>query len=151
MKNTIKGNLIALAKTGEFDVIIHGQNCFHSWGKGIVKEIAKDFPEAKRVDLLTAYGDKNKLGTYSYAKVKLKSGKELIIINAYTQFHYRGKGVHLNYNALETIFSNISNEFLDKKIAYPKIGAGRAGGDWKKISKIIDEKLIGFEHTLVVL
>ena len=38
-----------------------------------------------------------------------------------------------------------------KNLAYPKIGAGRAGGDWDKISKIIDSCLTENNHTLVVL
>lgn len=151
MKKSIKGNLVTLAEDGEFDIIIHGQNCFHSWGKGIVKEIARTFPAAKRADLDTSYGKKKKLGSYSHAVIPLKSGKELIVINAYTQFDFGQKKVHLNYRALEEVFIKIAQNFPDKTIAYPKIGAGRAGGDWKKISAIIDEQLKDFEHTLVVL
>jgi len=150
MKKSIKGNLITLAKEGEFDVIVHGQNCLHSWGNGIVKELGRSFPEAKRADKATPFKDKKKLGTYSQAKVTLKSGKELIIVNAYTQYDFGQKKVHLNYRALEEVFNLIARDFPDKTIAYPKIGAGRAGGDWKKISTIIDEKLKNNNHILVV-
>ena len=56
MKKTIKGNLITMSLLGDFDVIIHGQNCFHSWGAGIVKEIARSYPAAKVADLNTKKG-----------------------------------------------------------------------------------------------
>jgi O-acetyl-ADP-ribose deacetylase (regulator of RNase III) len=41
--------------------------------------------------------------------------------------------------------------FSGKRIGYPKIGAGLAGGDWNIISSIIDKELIGEDHTLVLL
>jgi hypothetical protein len=36
-----------------------------------------------------------------------------------------------------------------KRIAYPKIGAGKARGDWTRRSAIIDAELEGEDHTLV--
>jgi len=151
MKKTIKGNLITMSLLGDFDVIIHGQNCFHSWGAGIVKEIARSYPAAKVADLNTKKGDKKKLGTYSSAKITLNNGKELIVVNAYTQYSYGVKKCHLNDRALQEVFQKISVDFEGKKIAYPKIGAGRAGGDWKKISVVIDKEFENIDHTLVVI
>ena len=151
MKNqTKKGNLIQMALAGEFDVIVHGQNCIHGWGAGIAKDIARNFPEAKKADLSTKKGDKKKLGTYSMATVTLESGKELIVVNAYTQLKY-GQGLHLNYRALDDVFDKLNRDFAGKHLAYPKIGAGRAGGDWKRISESINVTLSNVDHTLVVL
>jgi len=45
----------------------------------------------------------------------------------------------------------IKNDFSGKRIGYPLIGAGLAGGNWRIISKIIDEELNGEDHTLVKL
>ena len=39
--------------------------------------------------------------------------------------------------------------FSGRKIGYPKIGAGLAGGDWEVIEKIIDAELEGEDHALV--
>ena len=39
----INGDIIKLAP--EFDVVIHGCNCFHKMGAGVAKLIAKNFPE----------------------------------------------------------------------------------------------------------
>jgi O-acetyl-ADP-ribose deacetylase (regulator of RNase III) len=41
--------------------------------------------------------------------------------------------------------------FAGKRIGYPKIGAGLAGGDWSIIEEIIDRELEGEDHTLVYL
>jgi len=43
----------------------------------------------------------------------------------------------------------IKEHFEGKRIGRPKIGAGLAGGDWGRISQIIDEKLTGEDVTLV--
>lgn len=144
----ISGDIVNLAKNGNYDVIIHCQNCFHGWKKGIVTSISKAFPSARKADLNTAYGDKNKLGTYSYGIETLESGKILIIANLYAQFSF-GQGNHLKEKKLEECLIALNKEFSGKKIGYPLIGAGRAGGDWKLISKIIDESLTDCDHQLV--
>ena len=40
----IEGDLIQLALTGEFDVIIHGCNCFCAMVAGIAQSIRSVFP-----------------------------------------------------------------------------------------------------------
>lgn len=149
MKKTLKGDLIHLAKQGNFDLIINGQNCKHGWKKGIAHTIGLNFPESKKADLNTQYGDKKKLGDYSHAIVTLESGKPLIIVNAYTQFNY-GRGNHLNINALKLSFEKIKNDFPNLHYAYPKIGAGLAGGNWFEINSVIEDVFSNQKHTLVV-
>jgi len=80
---TIKGDLIKLALDGEFNVILHGCNCFNTMGKGLALNIKKTFPEAFKSDQNTIKGDRNKLGTYSCA-----SSRGIIIVNCYTQYYY---------------------------------------------------------------
>lgn len=138
------GDLVTLAKSGEFDVIIHGCNCLCTMKKGIAKTIAETFPEALQADLNTEKGDRDKLGTYSIATVG-----ELTIINAYTQFSWRGKGCKADYAAIKQVFEHVAGNFSDKHIAYPKIGAGLAGGDWELIYPLICEALSTCNHTLV--
>ncbi len=149
MKKTLKGDLIHFAKQGCFDLIIHGQNCKHGWKKGIAHTIGLHFPQAKKSDLETLYGDKKKLGSYSYANITLDSGKNLIVVNAYTQFNY-GQGNHLNIKALESCFFKIKNDFPNLHYAYPKIGAGLAGGNWNQINTVIESIFHDQQHTLVV-
>lgn len=153
--NSIKGDLIHFAKEGRFDAIVHGQNCFGSWGAGIAKSIGQSFSAAKKVDLATIVGDKKKMGTYTFAEVKLDCGKSLIVINAYTQYHYGKKylpsnGSHLNLIALDKVMKKINEDFKGLHIAYPKIGAGKANGDWIKIKPLIQDNLSSLDQTLVV-
>ncbi len=144
----LQGNLIKLAEQGKFEVIIHGCNCFCTMGAGIAKQIKLCFPKAYEVDLKTAKGEKSKLGKISWAEIETPYG-ELIVVNAYTQFDWRGKGNKADYEAIRQAFRKVKELFTGKSIGYPAIGAGLAGGDWNIISKIIDEELQGENHTFV--
>ena len=145
---TITGDLLHLALDGRFDVIVHGCNCQCTMGKGIAASIKQQFPEAYAADLATPKGDRAKLGTISAAEVDRPPAR-FTVVNAYTQFHYRGPGVRADYDALRAAFAAIKRQFTGRRIAYPKIGAGLARGDWSVISRIIDDELAGEDHTLV--
>ena len=123
-------------------------------GKGIAKQIKETFPEAYEADRNTEFGDKSKLGSFSYAIAKIPTG-EVTIINAYTQYNYNSPNnlikSFIDYEALENVMKQIKKTCHGKRIGYPKIGAGLAGGDWSRISRIINETLQGEDHTLVVL
>lgn len=144
----IKGDLIQLGIQGHFDVIVHGCNCFCTMGAGIAQQIRKQFPSAFDADLATIKGDRAKLGTYSSATIDI-DGHQLTIINAYTQFHYSGSGVLVDYDAIRKIFSTLKKNHSGKRMGYPKIGAGLAKGDWEMISSIICRELASEDHTLV--
>ncbi len=145
---TVYGDLLQLALNGTFDVIIHGCNCQCAMGAGIAKAIKAIFPEAYEADCKTSKGDKNKMGTISFVTVE-RDGDEITIVNAYTQFHWRGSGVLVDYKAIRSVMVTVKSQFTGKRIGYPKIGAGLAKGDWNVISQIINEELDGEDHTLV--
>lgn len=148
----IRGDLIKLANEGKFDVIIHGCNCMCTMGAGIAKAIKQKWPVVYIVDKKTNKGDIRKLGTYSYAVIHREGfDTDLTIVNAYTQYKYGRDRPHVDYIAIQKVFQEIKRNFSGKRIAYPKIGAGLAGGDWKKIKEIIDTELKGEDHTLVIL
>jgi len=117
-------------------------------GAGIAKTIKQVFPSAYQADLETVVGDKAKLGTYSVAQVEVNT-KPLAIVNAYTQYQWRGKGPNADYEAIRQVFRCVKREYAGKRIGYPAIGAGLAGGDWSVITKIIEEELAGEEHVFV--
>ena len=144
----IKGDLLELALTGHFEVIVHGCNCQGAMGKGIALSIKLQFPEAYQTDLRTPKGDRAKLGTISTAKIERPSAS-FTVVNAYTQFHWRGEGMLADYEAIRSAFGLIKKQFTGQRIGYPKIGAGLAKGDWNTIGAIIDEVLAGEDHTLV--
>lgn len=145
---TEKGDLVKKAQAGEFDLIVHGCNCFCTMGAGIAKTIKQAFPAAYAADLATKEGDQTKLGTYSVAEVQVKK-RPLIIVNAYTQYQWRGPGRKADYEAIRQVFHRIKQEYAGKRIGYPALGAGLAGGDWAVIAAIIDEELVGEAHVFV--
>lgn len=145
----IKGDLVLRAINGDFNMIIHGCNCFNTMGAGIAKQIKQYFPLAYRADQDTQKGDKSKLGDFSWV-----IEHDVIVINAYTQYHYGHGKCHADYNAIRSVFQKIfrlASQLPCIRIGYPCIGAGHAGGNWDIISTIIDSELSGTDHTLVYL
>jgi O-acetyl-ADP-ribose deacetylase (regulator of RNase III) len=148
----VKGNLITKALDGDFRLIVHGCNCFCTMGSGIAVDIKDTFPEAYEADKLTNHGDSNKLGTYSFHTYDPHpiTKMPLTIINAYTQYYY-GRGLQVDYQAIDDVFKHLGYMCANTNIhiGYPQIGAGLAGGDWDRISAIIDNNLKECLHTLV--
>lgn len=146
----VRGDLLELATGNNFDVIIHGCNCFHSMSGGIARAIAKKWPSAETADAMTPKGDKFKLGTYSTAVVEGKEDYapyEVMIINAYTQYN---PGADVNYEAIRDVFKRLHQDLpKDIEIGIPRIGAGIAGGDWQTIEDIILTEMPGRFITIV--
>jgi O-acetyl-ADP-ribose deacetylase (regulator of RNase III) len=145
---SVTGDLLKLALDGCFDVIVHGCNCQCAMGAGIALSIKNQFPEAYEADLRTARADRNKLGKISTAEI-VRPGATFVIVNAYSQFHWKGPDGGADYEAIRTAFREVKVRFVGRRIGYPKLGAGLAKGDWSVIAPIIDEELSGENHTLV--
>jgi O-acetyl-ADP-ribose deacetylase (regulator of RNase III) len=145
---TFKGDLLQLALNGEFDVIVHGCNCQCQMGKGIALSIKRLFPEAYAADQRTVKGNASKLGTITVAEIE-RNGRRFHVVNGYTQFHWRGEGNKADYAAIRDVMKAVKSQFPGKRIGYPKIGAGLAGGDWEQILPIIREELAGEDHAYV--
>ena len=139
----IKGDLVKQAE--QFDVIVHGCNCFCTMNSGIAPQIKSKFPEAYEVDCRTTKGDRNKLGTISFTKNTIP-----IVVNAYTQYRYGTYKRQVDYDALRSCMRLLKETFSGKKIGLPKIGAGLAGGNWEVISKIIEEELKDEDVTVIL-
>ncbi len=144
----IKGDLIKMAVAGEFDVIVHGCNCFCKMGAGIAKQVKEVFPEAYEADMQTQKGGKSKLGHFSYAEIK-RDNFDVTVISAYTQYKYWGAELLVDYEAIYNVFTEVRSSFAGKRIGIPMIGAGLAGGDWVTIENIISE-IMYFEDITVV-
>lgn len=150
MMKRVVGDLIQLALEGRFDVIVHGVNAQCVMGSGIAKSIREAFPEAYEADCKTIKGDREKLGTISFAEVH-RNGRRIIVVNACTQFDFQGGGVKVDYEALDRCLTHVRSHFKDLRIGYPKIGAGLARGNWHRIALLIEKAFIGLDHTLVTL
>jgi O-acetyl-ADP-ribose deacetylase (regulator of RNase III) len=148
----IDGDLIVLAKAGEFDVITHGCNCMCTMGAGIAPQMASAFGcDLFKLEDQKYRGDINKLGQIDSFLVSRKDLKRAIfVVNSYTQYDYRRTGgAPLDYEALTLCLRKINKQFKGKHIGLPKIGAGLAGGDWNKISEIIKKELKDCQITIV--
>jgi len=121
--------------------IIHQVNCKGSMGAGIAKSIKNKYPLVYE-DYL--YMIKSEL---SHDKCLLLGESTCTLINDNSQrlfnlfgqvdYYPRNKR-HTDYNALESGFTKIKHCY-NGDIAMPKIGCGLGGGDWKVVSKIIEE------------
>lgn len=132
-----KGNLLDLAEAGEFDVIVHGCNCFNTMGAGIAREIRNRYPQARASDDMTERGDYNKLGNWSMGLNDL-TDRKFIIINAYTQFNISSGQDVFEYSAFALILQKLEYAFGSKRIGLPYIGMGLAGGKKDVIIPMIE-------------
>jgi len=132
----VKGDLLALGKANEFDIIVQGCNCWNVMGSGIAKSIREQFPDAWLADQETLAGDRNKLGCYT-----IGMAGRLVIINAYTQFNtakYSGEDV-FEYKSFELVLDKLAKRFGKYRIGLPMIGMGLAGGDPERIIPLIED------------
>ena len=132
LKHT-EGNLLDLAESGEFDIIVQGCNCFNTMGGGIAREIRERYPVAAIVDNETLKGDYNKLGNYTTAF----TGK-FLIVNAYTQYNMSQGTDVFEYAAFQLILEKLSFVYPGKRFGLPYIGMGLAGGDKDIIIPMIE-------------
>jgi O-acetyl-ADP-ribose deacetylase (regulator of RNase III) len=133
----VKGDLLALADQGQFDVIVQGCNCFNTMGSGIARSIKEKYPNAYVADCSTRQGDYNKLGNYTCAQVG-----NLYVVNAYTQFGFNAPNSVedvFEYTALAMILQKLAQEWPNARFGFPKIGCGLAGGDEFRIMSMIED------------
>ena len=136
MIEEIKGDVFKAKE----DIIIHGCNCYCTWGAGVAKTMLKLYPHAFEKDSLTNRGDKNKLGDFSYWQGKhYYYDQNITVVNLYSQYKYGHTEIYADYDAIKEVLETVEYVFRGYSIAMPKIGAGLAGGDWATIKKIIED------------
>ncbi len=136
MLNHTKGNLINLAEAREFDIIVHGCNCFCTMGSGIAREIRERYPEAYEADRATSAGDMFKLGSFT----SVHTG-EFIIVNAYTQYDFNRGGSRndvFEYESFSLILRKLAYAYPNRRFGFPYIGMGLAGGDATRILAMLE-------------
>lgn len=93
----------------------------------------------------------NKLGNIDY-ETFWNQGRNhnLTVVNAYTQYYPRIDLKPFDYEAFTIICRKMNHIFKGKHIGLPMIGAGLAGGDWYRISEIIQKELSNCDVTVVI-
>ncbi len=154
---TVEGNLLDMFDAGEFDIIVHGCNCYNSMSGGIAAQIAERYPKAEAADNKTKSGEFMKMGTAVPVRMNWKPLdrifflKPKLIINAYTQ-HKPGRDARMN--AVQTAFGNIAtlhnnHNWGNMKIGMPEIGCGIGGLQWANVEAMLD-KTCGHLNLTVV-
>jgi len=157
MIHHVTGDLVALADAGEFDIVVHGCNCFNTMGAGIAKQLRTRWPDIAKADAATIKGNYNKLGTFSFAYIP-DADKDFLAINAYTQYKIRREFQEdvFEYTSFKMILQKLYYLHGCENFGFPKIGMGLAGGDENRImsmlnyfSEAVDKR--GGSVTLVTL
>lgn len=129
-------------------IAIHQCNNFHTQKAGIAKALSTKYPSIIEADKATSYGDINKLGTFSYSKIK----PNVYICNLYGQHRYGSNVMNTCYTSLEKGFKSIlsfSQSLPNPIFLIPKgIGSGLGGGNQTVILNIIKEV---FKDSNVIL
>jgi len=135
-------------------VLIHGCNCFNTFGSGVAKIVKELYPGAHKADQETEKGDTQKLGSYTVWSGKhCYYDQDIIVINSYSQYGYGSlfnKQVQLQYDKLRESLEQIEFVYRGASFAMPRIGAGLARGDWATIKKIIEEVFTGYKKNELV-
>lgn len=139
----VKGDLLKLAAAGEFDIVMHGCNCFNIMGAGIAKQIKDRYPEAWSADGLWSRSPIERLGNWTNANVRFGKdiGAPFVIINAYTQYKTAsapGEDV-FEYSSFTLILKKLASLYPSLKFGLPYIGMGLAGGDSPRIIAMIEQ------------
>lgn len=145
--SVVQGNLVTRAQEGKYSAIVHGANCFCTFGSGLAPQIAKAWPQAEEADSLTTVGDDTKLGKYT---LHHDTDVNMFVFNLYTQYDFGRDPYSVDYTAVRDGFARLNHflpsitrntdEFI-RPVGIPMIGAGLAGGHWEayRAYKLIDK------------
>ena len=135
-------------------IICHGCNAQGKMGAGIAAAIRKRYPQAFKdyEALYKAQGNRLELGQCIW--VDCADGRT--VIDAVTQeFYGRDPNViYVDYGAIRTVMQTINDKLkltTSSAVAFPKIGAGLANGDWTVIEDIIESEATDFQPVVYTL
>lgn len=115
-------------------IIVHQVNCKKVMGKGLAREIRREYPQH--------YFDYLKKEPQLGDIIVTKINPQLFIVGIYGQDNYGYGGCFTNYDAFQKGFLRIrelaEKEKLSIYVPY-KIGCGLAGGDWLIIKNILEQ------------
>lgn len=139
----MEGDLLKLAQTGHFDVIIHGCNTQHCMGAGIALQIRTQYPEAYAADCK----EQRYLGEISVSGCS--RSRNFVIVNAYTQ---NQPGPDATLTAIEKCFIAIKNTYGNSNLRFgiPLIGCGLGGLSKEDVIPVIDKAMVGENITCVI-
>lgn len=141
----VRGDLVAAA---DETVIAHGCNALGKFGSGFAGALNLAIPEARRAYLEGHARGMARLGAVIWARSRGR-----FIANCITQPTFGRSGLHLDYDALRACMRTLNATGRDgdasiglpngyRRIAMPLIGSDRGGGDWARISAVIEAEMV---------
>ena len=135
-------------------VICHGCNAQGKMGAGIAEPIRKRYPKAfdDYRALYEVQGNRLELGQCVF----VDCSENRVVIDAVTQEFYGREPnvVYASYDGIRRALQRINDwaraSGVDT-IAFPKIGAGLANGDWSIIADIIETEATDFQPVVYEL
>lgn len=137
MITTIQHDLLTL----DCDVIAHQVNCQGVMGAGLAKQIRTRYPNVyeKYCNACTRFPATDLLGKIQIITTPNKPK----IANLFAQQYYGRDRKHTSYDALRMCFIKLRDYALTNNlttIGLPYgIGCGLAGGDWKIVTRLIED------------
>jgi len=141
----VRGDLLSAGET----VIAHGCNARGAFGSGFALAIRNKIPSS-----YAAYDKAYRSGGLKLGSVVWAEYPGGLVANCITQPTYGRSGLHLDYNALRSCMAEINEAAKTRafdRVAMPLIGADRGGGDWTRISDIIEHELNDVRPVVYVL
>lgn len=118
-------------------------HCVNAQGKmnaGIARDIRYRFPEAYQAYTLAYRERRLKLGYV----IGATSGDKIVLNIVGQEYYGRDGRRYLDYPALRKAIKAI-NRNIREPVAFPMIGCGLAGGDWKIVSDILETESTNFQ------
>lgn len=127
----------------DFGLICHACNCQNKFGKGLAYNIRNRYPIVYHEFL--KFGSLYKLPKDRLGKIQEVSiNKNLSVINIFSQLYYGDSKLtgidYNNYSEMRKCFIELNKIRNDRSIYFPYgFGCGLAGGEWDKVSGMIEE------------
>ena len=142
----VTGNMLKASEK----ILLHGCNAQGAMGSGVAKAIRAEHPIAYEVYRKKFDDDGLVMGEVVYATVN----EHRIVANGITQKYYGRGGLFVDYDAINSVMTNVNifaKEHGIESVAMPLIGAGLGGGSWKTISGIIEDRLIDAQPVVYLI
>lgn len=127
------------------EVIVHQVNCQGVMRSGVAKQVREKYPSVFEEYQRFCKNTFSPLGHTLFATAP--DGTIIANLFAQDKFGYDGK-CYTNYEALKKCLTEVRTKYCNQSIAIPYLMAcHRGGGDWDKVSKMIEEELEGCDVT----
>lgn len=127
------------------DVIVHQVNCQGIMGSGVAKQVREKYPAVFEEYQRFCRNTSNPLGYTLF--VTTPDGTVIANLFAQDKFGYDGR-CYTDYDALRRCLTEVCAKCYNKVIAIPyMMSCHRGGGDWNKVSKMIEEELADCDVT----